>query len=121
MLLSSVFSTVHIDMVLGSRARSLHSQSKLSCGDVGECWSLVGEETKSGTYDAVRMTSFQVAVDESGRSSTGFLHLSKRRMRSVHNQGHTYRESGSRVSTYGYSLLREAVWYGMANKTWSFR
>jgi hypothetical protein len=40
---------------------------------------------------------------------------------SVYNQGHTYRKSGARVSTYGHSLLREAVWYGMANELWSFR
>jgi hypothetical protein len=68
-------STVHIDVVLANRARSLHSQSKLSREDVGECWSLVSEETKSGTCDAVRMASFQVAVDESGRANTvlGFL------------------------------------------------
>ena len=50
-----------IDMVLASRARSLHSQSKLSRWDVGERWSLVGEETESGTCDAVRVASFQMS------------------------------------------------------------
>lgn len=67
--------------MLTNRARSLRSQSKLSRRDVGEHWSLVGEETEGGTCDAIRVASFQMfTVDESGRVDTALDFLGRDRI-----------------------------------------